>query len=84
MDSHPNAMTANNSRGVHRANSEDYAFFMESTTIEFTTQRECNLTQVGKLLDDKGYGIAMRLSKYCHLFCYKFVTVIVYHELDVM
>lgn len=35
-----------------------YAFLMESASIEFTVERECNLTQIGGLLDSKGYGIA--------------------------
>jgi hypothetical protein len=32
---------------------------MESTTIDYTVQRECNLTQIGGLLDNKGYGIGL-------------------------
>lgn len=35
-----------------------YAFLMESASIEYTVERECNLTQIGGLLDSKGYGIA--------------------------
>ena len=31
---------------------------MESTSIEFVVERECELYQVGSLLDSKGYGIA--------------------------
>lgn len=31
---------------------------MESASIEYTIERECNLTQIGGLLDSKGYGIA--------------------------
>jgi hypothetical protein len=37
-----------------------YAFLMESSTIEFFTERKCDLTQVGGMIDSKGYGIAMR------------------------
>ncbi|CAG2182762.1 unnamed protein product, partial [Oppiella nova] len=33
---------------------------MESAVIEYITERYCNLTQVGGLLDNKGYGIATR------------------------
>lgn len=41
-----------------------YAFFMESTSIEYAiaNDEECRLTQVGGLLDSKGYGIALRKS----------------------
>lgn len=41
-----------------------YAFLMESSSIQYIEQRECDLTQVGGLLDAKGYGIAMRKSLY--------------------
>ncbi|GLV43975.1 Kainate-type ionotropic glutamate receptor subunit 1D [Carabus blaptoides fortunei] len=60
MEEHPDVMTASNPEGVRRAEMDNYAFLMESTTIEYTTERHCNLTRIGRLLDDKGYGIAMR------------------------
>ena len=37
-----------------------YAFLMESSTIEFFIERKCDLTQVGGMIDSKGYGIAMK------------------------
>lgn len=43
-----------------------YAFFMESAPIKYITHRECNLTQVGGLLDSKEYGIGMPVSKCSH------------------
>ncbi|XP_039516715.1 glutamate receptor ionotropic, kainate 2 isoform X2 [Pimephales promelas] len=43
--------------GIHRVLTSDYAFLMESTAIEFVTQRNCNLTQVGGLIDSKAYGV---------------------------
>lgn len=50
----------NNQQGVDKVKSgTKYAFLMESTSIEFNTVRECNLTKVGDPLDEKGYGIAM-------------------------
>lgn len=67
MQKHPEDMTDSNLDGVLRAENENYAFFMESTTIEYTVQRHCNLNQVGRLLDDKGYGIAMRKSEYVNI-----------------
>lgn len=33
---------------------------MESTSIEYTTERHCDLQQVGDLLDSKSYGIGMK------------------------
>jgi ionotropic glutamate receptor len=47
-----------NSKGVERVKKGDFAFLMESTTIEYTVERNCDLSQVGSLLDQKGYGIA--------------------------
>ncbi len=44
---------------VRRSNG-NYAFLMESASIEYTIERDCNLTQIGSLLDSKGYGIATR------------------------
>lgn len=55
-------MVNQNLDGVKKAEKENYAFFMESTSIEYETQRHCNLTQIGQELDEKGYGIAMRKS----------------------
>lgn len=34
-----------------------YAFFMESSLIDYYAETMCNLTRIGKLLDSKGYGI---------------------------
>lgn len=65
MLKHPDANTADNDEGVRRVEKENYAFLMESTSIEYIVERHCTLAQVGGLLDDKGYGIAMRKdSKY--------------------
>lgn len=55
-------MTATNEEGVKKVETENYAFLMESTTIEYVIERHCALDQVGGLLDDKGYGIAMKKS----------------------
>ena len=37
-----------------------YAFFMESSSIEYIMERDCDLTKVGGELDSKSYGIGMR------------------------
>lgn len=62
METHPDEMVNDNKKGVKLAEKGNYAFFMESTSIEYEIQRKCDLRQVGDLLDDKGYGIAMRKS----------------------
>ncbi|GBP47227.1 Glutamate receptor ionotropic, kainate 2 [Eumeta japonica] len=53
-------MPANNTAGIDKVLDGDYAFLMESTTIEYLTQRNCEVKQVGGQLDSKGYGIAMK------------------------
>uniref|UniRef100_A0A903WSY6 Uncharacterized protein n=1 Tax=Anopheles gambiae TaxID=7165 RepID=A0A903WSY6_ANOGA len=53
-------LTSSNPEGLQRVKTENYAFLMESTSIEYIVERECDVTQIGGLLDDKGYGIAMR------------------------
>lgn len=56
----PSVFTASNGEGVDRVikGKGSYAFLMESTSIEYVTERNCDLTQVGSMLDTKGYGIA--------------------------
>lgn len=49
--------------GIQRVLKSDYALIMESTTIDYITRRNCNLTQVGGLIDSKGYGIGTPLGK---------------------
>ncbi|XP_072106433.1 glutamate receptor ionotropic, kainate 2 [Mobula birostris] len=51
------ALVKNNEEGIQRVLTTDYALLMESTTIEFVTQRNCNLTQIGGLIDSKAYGV---------------------------
>lgn len=60
----PSVFTKDNTEGSARVLREkQYAFFMESSTIEYIVERNCTLTQVGGLLDNKAYGIAMPLSE---------------------
>merc|ERR1719282_1629427 len=53
-------MMGSNTEGVEKIEESDgmYAFFMESAAIEYLVERRCKLSQVGGLLDSKGYGIA--------------------------
>lgn len=60
MNSNPSVFMSNNDKGVQRVMQGDYAYLMESASIEYITERNCNLTQIGSLLDSKGYGIATR------------------------
>ncbi|XP_023817935.1 glutamate receptor ionotropic, kainate 1 isoform X2 [Oryzias latipes] len=51
------ALVKNNKEGITRVLTTDYAMLMESTSIEYISQRNCNLTQIGGLIDSKGYGV---------------------------
>jgi hypothetical protein len=63
MSSKPSALVKNNEEGIQRTLTADYALLMESTTIEYITQRNCNLTQIGGLIDSKGYGIGTPMGE---------------------
>ena len=62
MNKKHKVFAASNAEGVERVVAENggYAFFMESTAIEYNVERNCILAQVGGLLDNKGYGIALK------------------------
>lgn len=60
MSKHPEHMTSSNDDGLERAKASKYAFLMESSTIEYMEQRNCEVAHVGDKLDQKGYGIAMK------------------------
>lgn len=49
-----------NYEAIEKVQREKYAFFMESSSIEYNIQRICNITQIGGLLDSKSYGIAIK------------------------
>ncbi|KAF7282954.1 hypothetical protein GWI33_001764 [Rhynchophorus ferrugineus] len=54
-----------NAKGVERIQSTKnalYAFFMESTGIEYELERKCDLRRIGNLLDSKSYGIGMPMN----------------------
>jgi len=60
-------LVKNVDEGIERVLTSDYAFLMESTTIEFVTQRNCNLTQIGRLIDSKAYGVGTPMGEYSAL-----------------
>jgi ionotropic glutamate receptor len=66
----PSVYTSGNREGIERVLKQDgaYAFFMEGASIEYNVERECDLTQIGGLLDSKGYGIALPPGNDCLLF----------------
>jgi hypothetical protein len=54
-------MMGSNQEGVDKVIRENggYAYFMESTSIEYQVERHCQLQKVGGNLDSKSYGIAL-------------------------
>ncbi|XP_066905522.1 glutamate receptor ionotropic, kainate 2 isoform X3 [Halyomorpha halys] len=54
----PSVFVPSYEEGIKRVLDGNYAFLMESTMLDYAVQRDCNLTQIGGLLDSKGYGIA--------------------------
>jgi ionotropic kainate glutamate receptor 2 len=54
----PSVFVSTYEEGVRRVLEGNYAFLMESTMLDYAVQRDCNLTQIGGLLDSKGYGVA--------------------------
>lgn len=65
-------MVSTNDEGKKLALKGDYAFFMESSTIEYIQYRECELEQAGPLIDQKSYAIAYAECKYFILMLFYF------------
>lgn len=51
----PAVFTTTYEEGIRRVLEGNYAFLMESTMLDYIVQRDCNLTQIGGLLDTKGF-----------------------------
>lgn len=63
MTQNPENFVPSYEEGKERVMTGDYAFLMESTMIDYMVQRDCNLVQIGGLLDSKGYGIATQMGR---------------------
>uniref|UniRef100_A0A8C1XAC1 Glutamate receptor n=1 Tax=Cyprinus carpio TaxID=7962 RepID=A0A8C1XAC1_CYPCA len=58
----PSVFVKSTEEGIARILNSRYAFLLESTMNEYHRHLNCNLTQIGGLLDTKGYGIGMPLG----------------------
>ncbi|KAK1151810.1 glutamate receptor ionotropic, kainate 5 isoform X1, partial [Acipenser oxyrinchus oxyrinchus] len=58
----PSVFVKSTEEGIARVVNSKYAFLLESTMNEYHRWLNCNLTQIGGLLDTKGYGIGMPLG----------------------
>lgn len=59
----PSVFVRSYDEGVRRVLDGNYAFLMESSLLDYYVQRNCNLTQIGGLLDSKSYGIATPMGQ---------------------
>ncbi|KAM3960066.1 glutamate receptor ionotropic, kainate 2 [Aphomia sociella] len=55
-------MPGDNDIGIEWVMTKKFAFLMESTTIEYTIQRNCEVTKVGSLLDNSPYRQELNLA----------------------
>ncbi|KAH8403007.1 hypothetical protein KR222_003097, partial [Zaprionus bogoriensis] len=60
----PSAFTSNNKEGVARVKKEkgNYAFLMETTSMTYNIERNCDLLQIGEQIGEKHYGLAVPLG----------------------
>lgn len=65
----PTVFTTTYDEGIRRVLEGNYAFLMESTMLDYIVQRDCNLTQIGGLLDTKGENYSFSL-----FFCPQILT----------
>lgn len=67
MESQPNVFVNSSREGIDRVSSSDYAYLMESSMLEYAVERNCELTQIGGLLDSKGYGLGLPKGEYMNI-----------------
>jgi hypothetical protein len=74
MSNNPDVFVNSTMLGIQRVKNGGYAFLLESTMNEYARQHDCDLMQVGGLLDSKGYGVgtptgmfilSIHLNVYC-------------------
>uniref|UniRef100_A0A914ZUS1 Ionotropic glutamate receptor C-terminal domain-containing protein n=1 Tax=Parascaris univalens TaxID=6257 RepID=A0A914ZUS1_PARUN len=59
MSNQPTLFVNSSKEGIWRVKTSDYAYLMESSMLEYAVERDCDLMQIGGLLDQKGYGIGL-------------------------
>lgn len=58
----PRVHVKSTDEAIERVKRGGYAALLEATTIRYQTERDCEVTQVGGLLNIRGYGIAFPLD----------------------
>lgn len=59
MQSNRDVFVNSTKSGIERVKNENYAFLTESITNDYARYRDCDLIQVGDLLDSKSYGFGL-------------------------
>ncbi|KAI1707457.1 ligand-gated ion channel domain-containing protein [Ditylenchus destructor] len=59
MESQPGLFVKSSKEGIERVKTSDYAYLMESSMLEYAIERDCELIQIGGLLDQKGYAFGL-------------------------
>lgn len=60
----PHFLVENDDDGVRRVKSGKFGYLTESLIAEFLAIKNCDLFEIKSNIIEKGYGIAMRQSKY--------------------
>lgn len=63
LQANPDLMVHDNDKGLERVKEGGYAYFMESTSLEYFLERECEVAQVGDLIDERNHAIGMPKSE---------------------
>ena len=53
-------MANTTAEGINRVKQGNYAFLLESVSNDYARQRDCDLMQIGDLLDHKNYGLGLQ------------------------
>jgi len=58
----PPVFTISNAQGIERVKESDgqYAYIMDSASLEWTVEKDCNLIKVGETFSSKGYGVVLQ------------------------
>lgn len=62
MHANPDVFVSSASEGIAKVKKGGFAYLLESSTNEYLRERNCELIQVGGLLDAKGYGKILEFS----------------------
>ena len=63
MRNNPDVFVKSTDEGIQKVKQGGYAYLLESVSNDYVRQRDCELMQVGGLLDSKGYGIGTPTGK---------------------